>query len=309
MKSTQDTISATVWDSYEDYLDAKKASFECFEQRRLSPSRLSVSVTQQKLAFSDDATPDLNIQVLLQGGVDIAKCDMGYGSTSFSCQAGAFLVVPAFAELALDGQGEFELATASVPWANVAHDLELSTGRKTEDFGVLHSGVQRDQLTVELMRYLLNTEFESEVAADSVFCMIIARLLRLSGEDDTLLSKRRTLSASVLSRLIEFIHANIETGVALESLAQIAGCSRYHFCRAFKAATGFTPNEYLIRLRVENAKERIRRGEPLADIALRSGFSDQSHMTRLFKRIYGTTPGRFQSQVSPLPAGGDMRIV
>lgn len=285
------------WKSYPDYLNASSSSFESFRQRRLSPSQLNVAVAEQTRAFSDDATPDLNIQLLLDGEVDIANCDMGFGRSSFRGAAGSFIVVPPFAELSLDGSGDFRLATVSLPWIQLQSELNLLADREIKDFGAVHKGVSSDVLTVALIRNLVRANAESEVAADSIFSMIVARLLELSKSAKPSSLRRPSLSANVLSRLTEFIHTNMETGVSLDSLAQITGFSRFHFCRAFKASTGFTPNEYLIRLRVEYAREHVKRGGSLTDIALKSGFADQSHMTRLFKRVYGLTPGRFQSEM------------
>ena len=58
-----------------------------------------------------------------------------------------------------------------------------------------------------------------------------------------------------------------------------------------------SPHAYLVRLRLEHAGELIRRGRPLVDAALETGFSDQSHLTRLFKTHYGVTPGEFRRQI------------
>ena len=291
-------IDTPSWGSYSEYLESSKDSIQCLRQRNLTTSKLNLAVCQQKTAFSDDATPDFNIQFVAQGEVNIGVCDMGFGRSSFSCGPGAFLVVPAFAELNLDGEGDFQLAVVSMPWFQFSFDLELMAGRSIRDLGRLHSGMHYDDLTAALICRMLAIDFDSEIGADSLFSMLMARLLHLAGEQSRQFLRRATISRRVLDRLVEFIHENVEDGINLKQLSQIAGCSKYHFCRSFKVATGLTPNEYLVRLRVEKAKARLKRGEPLVSAALNSGFADQPHMTRVFKRYYGVTPGRFQSEIS-----------
>ncbi len=77
-------------------------------------------------------------------------------------------------------------------------------------------------------------------------------------------------------------------------MAEQAGLSRYHFIRVFQNKTGLSPHAYLTQVRVNNARTQIESGLTLADAAFSSGFSDQSHMTRYFKSIYGVTPGKFR---------------
>ncbi|PHR24465.1 MAG: hypothetical protein COA36_15610 [Desulfotalea sp.] len=96
--------------------------------------------------------------------------------------------------------------------------------------------------------------------------------------------------------LIEFMVAHIATDLSLQILATIAGCTSYHVIRLFKNAVGMSPHAYLIQIRLERARQLIDRGESIADAALTSGFSDQSHLSRRFKKRYGITPGTYASQ-------------
>jgi AraC-like DNA-binding protein len=78
-------------------------------------------------------------------------------------------------------------------------------------------------------------------------------------------------------------------------LAGIAGLSVFHFAREFKQSTGVTPHEYLVQRRVKRAQNMLARTDfSLSDVALASGFSDQSHLTRHFRRMLGTTPREFR---------------
>jgi AraC-like DNA-binding protein len=80
----------------------------------------------------------------------------------------------------------------------------------------------------------------------------------------------------------------------LAELAQLAGVSRFQLLRRFAAAYGCTPHAWLVQQRAERARTLIARRMALADAAAASGFADQSHMTRLFTRQFGFTPGAWQ---------------
>lgn len=81
--------------------------------------------------------------------------------------------------------------------------------------------------------------------------------------------------------------------LSLADLAAASGLSRYQVLRAFAHATGLTPHAYQMQRRLLLARRLIREGEPLASAAAAGGFSDQSHLTRLFVRAYGVSPRRY----------------
>lgn len=87
--------------------------------------------------------------------------------------------------------------------------------------------------------------------------------------------------------------------LSLADLAAACGLSRYQTLRAFARATGMTPHAYQIQRRLLLARQLIRRGMTLADAAAASGFADQSHMTRLFVRTYGVSPGCYAMAARP----------
>jgi len=103
------------------------------------------------------------------------------------------------------------------------------------------------------------------------------------------------LPPGVLRRVRAFIDANLETAIELADLAAIATLSRCHFARAFKQSVGRTPHGYLMHRRLEKAQQLLASTDlPLAEIALATGFSDQSHFSRRFRDYLGTTPSAFR---------------
>lgn len=86
--------------------------------------------------------------------------------------------------------------------------------------------------------------------------------------------------------------------VTLAELARLCGLSRFQVLRGFVKATGLTPHAYLMQSRLGLARRLIARQHSLADAAAESGFADQSHMTRLFIRNFGVSPGVYAAAVA-----------
>jgi AraC family transcriptional regulator len=83
--------------------------------------------------------------------------------------------------------------------------------------------------------------------------------------------------------------------LSLAEVAHACGLSVAQFARAFKRSLGLPPHRFLIERRVERARDLLlHTGLPLADVAVRCGFADQSHFTKVFHRVVGTSPGHFR---------------
>jgi AraC family transcriptional regulator len=106
---------------------------------------------------------------------------------------------------------------------------------------------------------------------------------------------RGGLAAWQLQRARDFINVNLAHDPSIVEIARECGLSSGHFARAFKQSTGVPPYRWLTKMRVERAKELLKdRRCELADIALHCGFVDQSHLTRVFSRSEGYSPGRWR---------------
>ena len=104
------------------------------------------------------------------------------------------------------------------------------------------------------------------------------------------------LSRQRLQRVRDYIEAHLGDRLTLTDLAGVACLSPYHFSRSFKQAVGVGPQRYIIQCRLERAKTLMRRtNRPLAWVAQEVGFADQSHLTSVFRRETGVTPGQFRA--------------
>jgi AraC family transcriptional regulator len=105
------------------------------------------------------------------------------------------------------------------------------------------------------------------------------------------------LTGPKLRRLIDFIEANLERDLTLEKMAAEVGISKLYLPRAFKAAFGQTPHQYVLRRRIERAKALLRgTSTPVAEVAFAAGFSSQSHLSNWFTRVMGVSPAAYRRQ-------------
>ena len=124
---------------------------------------------------------------------------------------------------------------------------------------------------------------------DKIIAAIADTLLTLDGS----MSVRQSTATSARSVDLArgFLHENFLRTVASEELEAVTGLDRYALARHFRIRLGTSPYRYLTMRRLDRAKSAIGAGHSLAEAAIMSGFADQSHMTRQFKRAFGLTPG------------------
>ncbi|MFH1805100.1 MAG: AraC family transcriptional regulator [Pseudomonadota bacterium] len=109
--------------------------------------------------------------------------------------------------------------------------------------------------------------------------------------------KRGKLAPCQLRKTADYIEQNCDRVIRLDELAGLAGLSQSYFCSAFRESTGMPPHQWQMKARIERAKTMLRGHEtPLAAIAAQIGFADQAHLTRVFRRITGTTPGAWRRE-------------
>ena len=107
----------------------------------------------------------------------------------------------------------------------------------------------------------------------------------------TQVASRGGLPPAGANRICEYIDSHLQDNMALGVLAEMAQLSVHHFARAFRQSVGVAPHTYIVQRRIERARQLLRDSDlPLSEIALATGFTDQSHLARHFRRITGLSP-------------------
>ena len=155
------------------------------------------------------------------------------------------------------------------------------------------------QLTTTIAQEIAGGAFD-HILADALNMALAVRIVRcIAGAEVLAPEPANGLSSDRLRRVQDYVEAHLADPLNLERMADIACLSPYHFCRSFKQATGMTPHRYVVQRRIERAKTLMRRTDrPLGSIAQDAGFTDQSHLTAVFRREIGLTPGRFRHAVA-----------
>ena len=132
----------------------------------------------------------------------------------------------------------------------------------------------------------------SPLALESTVVDVVHRLWGHASMDSARQAHDGTRGAG-LDRARDLIDAQGAGSLSLATLAAEAGMSRWHFIRAFAGRFGLTPHAYVIERRVDLARRLLDDGGRPAEVAVRCGFADQSHLIRHFKRVVGVTPGEY----------------
>jgi serine phosphatase RsbU (regulator of sigma subunit) len=105
------------------------------------------------------------------------------------------------------------------------------------------------------------------------------------------------LTPASVRRVTELVHARIEDGLTLDEMADSAGLSMGHFSQMFRKSTGETPHQFVLRLRVERAKEMLRDADArVLDVAVACGFKTQQHFARVFRKMCGASPTEYRQE-------------
>jgi len=229
------------------------------------------------------AHPELSVTVLLEGAFEEHYLPLHKAQ---QCQAGSLLVRPAGEahanRLGRDGGRtlsiEFDTERLKASGLDAMQSLPLEHRRE---------GLFLD-LGLAMSQELRRRDSASRIAIEGLCLELLARLLRL---------RQPASSHAVpwLNQVREMIHARFRSEkLRIADLAAEAGVHAVHLARVFRRRYGVTPGEYVRRLRLEWARERMNGDESLAVVALECGFSDQSHFARAFRSRYGVTPGRMR---------------
>ena len=170
-----------------------------------------------------------------------------------------------------------------------------ATGRKEGPPCFLEPEVHDEEVAREFAEaHLILEDGKQPLAGDEALALVLVKAVERYATSSLDLPQAGMETAAV-TRARDYLAAHVDQPVDLKTLAGVAGLSGYHLIRVFRKATGLSPHAWLVDRRVHLAAQLIRAGEPLSLVAGRCGFSDQSHLTRLFKARLGVTPGQYRA--------------
>ena len=161
------------------------------------------------------------------------------------------------------------------------------------------SGVIQDNDLAQCLRQLhikLELQVTPLLEQESLLIWTLSQMV-LRYADDSVELKSCCKEHQSVKWVREYIEAHYAEDISIEDLKSIACLSPFHLIRVFHKEVGIPPHSYLRQVRVERSKELLIQGHSIAQVALETGFYDQSHLTRQFKRIVGVTPGHYSNLV------------
>lgn len=237
-----------------------------------------LAVADHYLALNTDPVP-LRFEVLRGGGSE--EVELAPGAVWF-CPAGESFShrVPTAASFAL----------VTITPGRLEQLLGGAVPRLRRRYGVVQAPLEH--LVRALVAEAERGGASGPLFADAVGAALAWQLRELFATAQGLPAGRiGGLPPARLRRVLDLLEAALHEGVSVDAMAREVGLSPAHFTRAFKQATGSSPHQYLIGLRLERARAAISGGTPIGAAALAFGFADQAHFTRAFTRRFGVTPG------------------
>lgn len=217
----------------------------------------------------------------------------------------------------LCGKGDMTITPAQVPlfarWEDEDHFLEIriaadfveSVARETLDknpdrLELLSEFRMRDPqleaIALMLLAELQKENLGSRLYIESLSNVLAVHLLRhYATTKPHLPIYQGGLSQRQLVQVLDYINDHLDQEIKLVDLAALLGMSQFHFCHLFKQSIAITPYQYLLRQRIERAKQLLKQtDQPIMEIALQCGFNSHSHLSKQFRQAMGITPTAYR---------------
>jgi len=214
-------------------------------------------------------------------------------------------------------QGDLLITPANTPlfvrWEGDENCLQIQVGDQflkriaeetfngTSDRVQLIPIFQQRNAQMEAISKLILTEFQQNPSGNQLYVDSLANILAVNLLRQFAITQPQLpiyeggLPQRQLMTILDYIEANLDQEIKLAHLAQLLGMSQFHFSHLFKQAMGLSPYQYLLKQRVERAKQLLKQTNRLiADIALECGFNSHSHLSKQFRQLTGMTPKAFR---------------
>ena len=210
-----------------------------------------------------------NLQLSHPGGVMLFNPEQTHDGMAHDKTGLDYVMLYVDPQLLPEVTGKKELVRFSSP---VLYDKGLEQKIRTLSQAVLseQNEAQCSELLLSLADSLIQTDFTADY-----------------GKDHNLISKAK-----------EMLHGNLEGVLALDEISGELGISKYQFIRSFKTATGITPYQYFLNVKIERAKQLIEQTGDIYEAVAGYGFVDLTHMNKHFKSVYGITAFEYLSHIN-----------
>ncbi|MFL6605555.1 MAG: AraC family transcriptional regulator [Steroidobacteraceae bacterium] len=245
----------------------------------------------RKVCYAKHAHETFSIGIVTSG-----RCTYLNGKTRERIGAGTVVVMnPGDAHACNPSHDElwsYRMLYVDVPWLiGIQQDLGISANHRFRPFST--TATMQPELYAGLHRlYQILTDEQAERLQKH------SAVLTFMAEVQQALSPAPTVPRHGhhgLVRAAEFIRHNRTRSLKLEEICAAANLSPSYLIRGFKDKYGLTPHAYLTNCRIEFSRSQLRRGRPIAEVALAAGFSDQAHLQRTFKKLVAATPGQYRA--------------
>ncbi|MEM8655403.1 MAG: AraC family transcriptional regulator [Pseudomonadota bacterium] len=221
--------------------------------------------------------------------------------TSLQIQSGTLGLSPAQVDATYDFTGQ--TTTNSIAIHSNVFDHVIASDIGLSSKGVLEPtfGWRNATLSHLVMRHfdvMVDHDLAQSIEAEMLGFQIASELLRFFGPQKGALPSY-ILSPEELQKVIDYVDDCLATNIGVSSMAAVLNQDVFRFSKGFKAASGLSPHKFVIRRRLERAIRYLEVGSiSLSEIAYACGFSSQAHMTSVFTKYLGQTPGRMRREFS-----------
>jgi AraC family transcriptional regulator len=226
--------------------------------------------------------------------------DRGDGMERLRIRPGMVYAIPWDCERFVAWNGTYRFRSLAIPRDWIARFVaEADIGDETTVLESAHLAAD-DPVVAVLVRKLVDDLTRGGVASagDDLYCdqaagLVVAALLRTRGR------QRRAIADPMpwrVRRALDYVDARLPAPVTLDGMAAAAGLSRFHFCRVFRAATGSSPHDHVLSVKLARASDRLLSSrDTVADVARACGFASPSRFGALFRARYGATPSAWRN--------------
>lgn len=152
--------------------------------------------------------------------------------------------------------------------------------------------------TQNIMRVAMEDNKQKDLMVDFALKELLVRLMQTQGSQLVQSSSFLNKSNSRLAFAVNYIRQNLHQKLSLEKIAKMAYLSKSNFFKLFKQELGISPNEFITRERIDQAKHLLKMQQSIKEVAYQTGFSDANYFIKIFKAMVGLTPRIYQMRVA-----------